>query len=170
MSSMTPLETLARARASEPGLLSADRNLVAEAVNQLAQAGDAASALELMGLTWRVWLTHDQLDVGRALASAALSTPGAESVCPGGSGPCTPMACTRFARGRRSGRDRGTPRHCGSPERQVIREGNAMPSPGWRESLCVKAAMPKWFAWRDWHGVAPANPAIGPPRPRRFTW
>ena len=79
---MPPHEILARARAADSDLLSTDRTLIAEAVAQLAQAEDAAGALELMALTWRVWLAHDQIDLGSSLASAALSARGAETVAP----------------------------------------------------------------------------------------
>src|SRR5256885_6891742 len=79
---MIPHEILGRARAADPDLLSTDRTLIADAVGLLASAGDAAGALELMALTWRVWLTHDQIDVGTSLAATALSSRDAEKVVP----------------------------------------------------------------------------------------
>src|SRR5262249_18447009 len=50
---------------------------VADAVNALADAGQAESALELVARTWRVWNAHGELAAGSAAARAALEAPGA---------------------------------------------------------------------------------------------
>lgn len=77
---MTPLEALARARAGDLDAFTADPSRLTAAVRRLSEAGDAASALELVGLAWRVWLSADMLDEGGGAAAAALATPGAAGV------------------------------------------------------------------------------------------
>jgi len=77
-----PHEILARARQGDPSVLGSDRASVASAVRHFAQAGDATSALELVALTWRAWLTYDELDEGSSLAAAALNAAGADAVVP----------------------------------------------------------------------------------------
>ena len=71
---------LSDARAGELAALSADRKAVADAVKAFAKAGDPASALELVGRAWRIWLTHGELAEGSAAAAAALGVLGASRV------------------------------------------------------------------------------------------
>jgi hypothetical protein len=54
---MTPEELLGLARAGGLEELDQDRVAVADAVRAFASAGDAASALELVGRAWRIWFT-----------------------------------------------------------------------------------------------------------------
>ncbi len=77
---MTSEEALERARAGDLVALGADRAGLGSAVKTFCQNGDAASALELVGRAWRVWLSQDALGEGSAMAAAALSTPGAVAV------------------------------------------------------------------------------------------
>jgi len=77
-----PHEILARARQGDPSVLGSDRASVASAVRHFTQTGDAASALELVALTWRAWLANDELDEGSSLATAALNAAGADAVVP----------------------------------------------------------------------------------------
>jgi len=72
---MTALKILETARAGDPERLGVEREIVADAVSQFAEVGDAASALELVGRTWRLWLSGAQLDAGRAVVAAALAVP-----------------------------------------------------------------------------------------------
>jgi len=53
---------------------------LADTVQALARAGDAASALELAARTWRIWFLRGELEAGSAAIAAALATPGAEAV------------------------------------------------------------------------------------------
>ena len=78
---MSPDETLEAARAGDLELLGVQRKTVGDAVRLFAQEGDAASALELVGRTWRIWLSRGDLDEGSAVVSAALAIP-ARSVVP----------------------------------------------------------------------------------------
>jgi tetratricopeptide (TPR) repeat protein len=77
---MTPEELLGLARAGDLEEHDQDREAVADAVRAFASAGDAASALELVGRAWRIWFTRGELDEGSAVAAAALAAPGAEAV------------------------------------------------------------------------------------------
>jgi tetratricopeptide (TPR) repeat protein len=77
---MTADEILRLARAGDLDALAADRQGVARAVRESAQAGEAASALELVGRSWRIWFSAGELDDGSAVAAAALAAPGAEAV------------------------------------------------------------------------------------------
>src|SRR2546430_11796308 len=56
-----------------------ERSAVADAVRQFAALGDAASALELVGRTWRAWLSHGELDEGSAVIATALAIPSERS-------------------------------------------------------------------------------------------
>jgi tetratricopeptide (TPR) repeat protein len=49
-------------------------------VRAFADAGDPASALELVGRAWRIWYSRGELDEGSAVAATALGAPGAETV------------------------------------------------------------------------------------------
>jgi tetratricopeptide (TPR) repeat protein len=79
---LTPQQILALARQGHAGDLGADSAAIAEAVLNFAEAGDAASSLELIGRAWRVWTSSGRLDQGSAAAEAALATPGASDVTP----------------------------------------------------------------------------------------
>lgn len=70
---MTPTEVLDRARAHDTDSLSADPAAVSEAVRFFVEAGDAGSALELVGRAWRAWSSTGRLEEGRVAAEAALS-------------------------------------------------------------------------------------------------
>lgn len=71
---------LALAREGDLDALGRERMVVAEAVRELAQMGDAASALELVGRAWRIWFVRGELDDGSTVAATALAAAGAESV------------------------------------------------------------------------------------------
>jgi len=77
---MTPIEILACARTGDVSALGADRAAVADAVRSFANAGDAASALEVVGRAWRIWLAKGELAEGSAAAEVALAAPGAMAV------------------------------------------------------------------------------------------
>ena len=77
---MTPDDVLAVARSDDLEALGHDRDAVADAVRSFAEAGDAESALELVGRTWRMWFAAGELDEGSSLAAAALNAPGAAAV------------------------------------------------------------------------------------------
>jgi tetratricopeptide (TPR) repeat protein len=79
---MTPQQILALAREGDSGALGTDSAAVAEAVRNFAEAGDAASSLELIGRTWRMWTSSGRLDEGTAAAQAALASTGAPDVNP----------------------------------------------------------------------------------------
>ena len=69
---MTPEQILDRARASDDSL-AADPAALAQAVRAFVEAGNAASALELVGRAWRAWASSGRLEEGRAAAELALS-------------------------------------------------------------------------------------------------
>jgi tetratricopeptide (TPR) repeat protein len=77
---MTPEEFLEKARSGDLDALGAEREAVADAVHAFAEAGDAASALELVGRAWRIWFSRGELDDGSAVVAAALAVPGASTV------------------------------------------------------------------------------------------
>jgi len=77
---VTPDDVLAVARSDDLEALGHDRDAVADAVRSFAEAGDAESALELVGRTWRMWFAAGELDEGSSLAAAALNAPGAAAV------------------------------------------------------------------------------------------
>lgn len=54
--------------------------MVADAVRAFARAGDAGSALELVGRAWRIWFTRGELEQGSAAAAVALAAPGATTI------------------------------------------------------------------------------------------
>jgi predicted ATPase len=74
---MTPEDLLRLARGGELEILGENREAAADAVRAFAEAGDAASALELVGRAWRIWFTGGELEEGRAAAAVALAVPGA---------------------------------------------------------------------------------------------
>jgi tetratricopeptide (TPR) repeat protein len=82
MVGMTPQEILALAREGDLAALGAKRDAVADAVRNLAEAGDAAAALELIGRAWRIWMVRGEVREGSALTAVALGAPGASSVTP----------------------------------------------------------------------------------------
>ena len=69
---MTPTEILDRARASDDSL-AADPAALEQAVRAFVDAGDAASALELVGRAWRAWASSGRLEEGRAAMELALN-------------------------------------------------------------------------------------------------
>lgn len=77
---MTPEGLLGLAREGDLDALGAEREAVAKAVRAFAEAGDPASALELVGRAWRIWFSRGELDEGSAVAATALAAPGAEAV------------------------------------------------------------------------------------------
>ena len=77
---MQPETVLERAREGDLDALGAEREVVADAVGAFAAAGDAASALELVGRAWRIWFSRGEVDKGSAVAETALGAPGAEAV------------------------------------------------------------------------------------------
>lgn len=77
---MAPEELLALARAGDLDALGAEREAVADAVRGFVEAGDPASALELVGRAWRIWFSRGELDEGSAVTATALGAPGAEVV------------------------------------------------------------------------------------------
>ncbi len=66
------------ARTGDLEALCRERPAVEQSVRVFAEQGDAASALELVGRAWRIWLMCGELDAGREAAAAALATPGCE--------------------------------------------------------------------------------------------
>lgn len=70
---MTSFEVLEAARAGDVEERGIERQVVAAAVRRLAESGDGASALELIGRTWRLWFSRWELDEGSALVSVALA-------------------------------------------------------------------------------------------------
>lgn len=72
---MTPHQTLEAARAGELPGNEVGRRDVADAVGKFAEIGDSASAVELVGRTWRMWLTDRRLEEGSAVVAAALAIP-----------------------------------------------------------------------------------------------
>ena len=77
---MTPEGLLGLARAGDLNALGAEREAVAEAVRAFAEAGDPASALELVGRAWRIWFSRGEVDEGSAVLATALTAPGVEAV------------------------------------------------------------------------------------------
>src|SRR5437763_6596443 len=77
---MTPEGLLNLARGGDLDTLGAEREAVADAVRAFVEAGDPASALELVGRAWRIWFSRGELDDGSAAAATALGAPGAEAV------------------------------------------------------------------------------------------
>ena len=75
---MSPDRALELAREGDLEALGRERTAVEAAVRAFAEQGDAASALELFGRSWRIWLVSGELDEGREAAAAALAAPGAE--------------------------------------------------------------------------------------------
>jgi len=73
-------ELLELARRGDLDSLRADPDALADAVHAFADAGDAASALELVGRGWRIWFLRGDLDAGSSAAAVALAASGAESV------------------------------------------------------------------------------------------
>ncbi len=73
---MTPDDALGLARSGDLETLGRERSAVGDAVRVLAEWGDAASALELFGRAWRIWLTSGELDEGHEVAAMALAAPG----------------------------------------------------------------------------------------------
>jgi len=69
---MTPTEILDRARASDDSLAT-DPAALEQAVRAFVEAGDAASALELVGRAWRAWASSGRLEEGRAAMELALN-------------------------------------------------------------------------------------------------
>jgi len=72
---LTPQQILEIARGGDLESARVERDAVADAVREFAALGDAASALELVGRTWRAWLSHAELDEGSAIISTALAVP-----------------------------------------------------------------------------------------------
>lgn len=70
---MTPEEVLDRARAGDLDSLNAEPAAVAQAVHAFVEAGEAGSAVELVGRAWRTWSSSGKLDEGRATAEVALT-------------------------------------------------------------------------------------------------
>jgi tetratricopeptide (TPR) repeat protein len=79
---MTSHEILETARAGDLERLGVEREEVANAVRRFAEIGDAASALELISRTWRIWLSRGELDQGSSLVAAALATPRGSAAAP----------------------------------------------------------------------------------------
>jgi tetratricopeptide (TPR) repeat protein len=72
---MTPHQILGAARAGDVERLGIEPNAVAGAVRGFAEVLDAASALELVALTWRTWLSRGEISEGSAVVAAALAIP-----------------------------------------------------------------------------------------------
>jgi tetratricopeptide (TPR) repeat protein len=70
---MTAQQILETVRAGDLETLGLDRDAVADAVQEFAAVRDAASALELVGRTWRIWFFRAELDEGSAVVAAALA-------------------------------------------------------------------------------------------------
>jgi tetratricopeptide (TPR) repeat protein len=77
---MTPEELLRLARGGDLDALGTEREAVADAVRAFVDAGDPASALELVGRVWRIWFSRGELDEGSVVAATALRAAGAEAV------------------------------------------------------------------------------------------
>lgn len=76
------MQALERARSPNPAWTPADVPALEDAVRDLAEMQDAASALELVGRTWRAWLSAGAIASGRATARLALGVPGSADVTP----------------------------------------------------------------------------------------
>jgi len=74
---VTPAQVLDRARARDLAALTADTGAVADAVRAFVEAGDATSALEVVGRGWRVWTATGKVDEGASAAATALDATGA---------------------------------------------------------------------------------------------
>ena len=77
---MAAQQMLVMARDGDLDALGLERAAVADAVREFAHAGDAASALEIVGRAWRIWFMRGELDEGSAVAATALAAAGAASV------------------------------------------------------------------------------------------
>lgn len=77
---MSAQQVLVMARDGDLNALGQERTAVAAAVREFAQAGDAASALEIVGRAWRIWFVRGELEEGSAVAATALAAAGAASV------------------------------------------------------------------------------------------
>ena len=73
-------DVLSAARTTEPNKLKYEPAALADAVDELAARGDAASALELAGRTWRVWSTRGLNAEGSAVFVKALAAAGSDVV------------------------------------------------------------------------------------------
>jgi tetratricopeptide (TPR) repeat protein len=71
----TPHQILGAARSGELERLGVEADDVAGAVRGFAEVGDAASALELVAMTWRMWLSRGEIAGGSAVVAAALAIP-----------------------------------------------------------------------------------------------
>jgi tetratricopeptide (TPR) repeat protein len=69
------LSILESARTRNLEKLGIEPKAVANAVREFATVGDAASAIELVGRAWRIWLSHSELNEGSATVAAALAVP-----------------------------------------------------------------------------------------------
>jgi tetratricopeptide (TPR) repeat protein len=72
---MTPHQVLDAARAGNMERLGVEPDAVAGAVRGFAEVDDGASALELVALTWRMWLSRGEIAEGSAVVAAALAIP-----------------------------------------------------------------------------------------------
>jgi tetratricopeptide (TPR) repeat protein len=77
---MTPEDLLVLARRGDLDALGAEREAVADAVRAFVEAGDPASALELVGRAWRIWFSRGEIDEGSAVAATALRARGGDAV------------------------------------------------------------------------------------------
>jgi tetratricopeptide (TPR) repeat protein len=77
---MTPHQILEAARAGDTERLGGERDAVADAARHFGEIGDAASAIELVGRTWRIWFHRGELETGSAVVAMALATPRASAV------------------------------------------------------------------------------------------
>lgn len=73
-------DVLTAARATEPDKLSLEPAELADAVDVFVARGDAASALEVAGRTWRVWFRLGLNDAGSAVLVKALTSSGSDIV------------------------------------------------------------------------------------------
>src|SRR5438309_4168706 len=76
---LTPQQILEVARDGDLETMRGERSAVADAVRQFAALSDAASALELVGRTWRAWLSRGELDEGSAVIATSLAIPSERS-------------------------------------------------------------------------------------------
>lgn len=126
MQAMTPLQILDSARAGDLERLSVARESIAGAVRLLAETGDASSALELVGRTSRIWLSHGEVDEGvvwwqpRWQYLESLRSPH------GRFGLSMRTACSRFAPAISNAPGRPTKRPSGS----LVRQGTYRPESG----------------------------------------
>jgi tetratricopeptide (TPR) repeat protein len=77
---MTAEEVLGLARRGDLDALGPNRDEVADSVGAFVQAGDPASALEIVGRAWLIWFSRGEIDEGSAVAATALAARGAEAV------------------------------------------------------------------------------------------